>query len=205
MRTSKLIHWRGLAAVLGGILWIIYAIVVAQMPVGCIADECNMRPMRDTGAAAPLFILAVLLIGLGVTALVSRARATGRFSMLGRGGLIAVSAGMLILMLALLVQSFLFRDDFPLMPYFVIPAGLALVVGFLLLGIAILRSGVLPRWTAALLIIGTLVLLAINDQNERILLAIPFGMAWIAIGYVLWSDSAGTHIQRKNQLNDIPR
>ncbi len=177
MTASRFIYWRDLAAVIGGVLWIVYAIVVAQMPAGCIADECYIRPMRDTSAAAPLFILAVLLIGLGVTSLGSRARATGRLRMLGRGGLIAVSAGMLMLMLALLVQSLFFRDNFPLMPYIVIPAGLALVVGFLLLGIAILRSGVVPRWTVALLIIAALALLGINDQNERILLAIPFGMA----------------------------
>ena len=73
------------------------------------------------------------------------------------------------------------------MPYFVIPAALALVVGFVLLGVAILRSGVLPRWAAALLIIGTLAMLGMNEQNTQVLLAIPFGVTWAVIGYVLWS------------------
>jgi hypothetical protein len=26
-----------------------------------------------------------------------------------------------------------------------------------------------------------------NDQNAQALLAIPFGIAWVAVGYVLWS------------------
>ena len=73
------------------------------------------------------------------------------------------------------------------MPYFVIPAALALVVGFVLLGVAILRSGVLPHWATALLIIGTLAMLGMNEQNTQVLLAIPFGVAWAVISYVRWS------------------
>ncbi len=73
------------------------------------------------------------------------------------------------------------------MPYFVIPGVLALVVGFVLLGIAVLRARVVPRWAAVLLIVGTLAMLGFNDQNALALMAIPFGIAWIAVGYVLWS------------------
>ena len=73
----------------------------------------------------------------------------------------------------------------------VIPAGLALVVGFVLIGVAILRSGVLPRWAAGLLIVGTLALLGMNEQNTQVLMAIPFGVAWAVIGYVLWSRLGG--------------
>lgn len=72
------------------------------------------------------------------------------------------------------------------MPYFVLPVLLALVVGFVLLGVVILRTGVLPRWCAALL--------GMNEQTTRVLLAIPFGVAWAVLGAVLWTrrDGAGT-------------
>lgn len=203
MAASRLIRWGGPAAVLGGLLWMAYAVMVARMPDGCIADECLTRDMRDSSGAAPLFIGAVLLIALGMAALVRRSQAVGRFGTLGRAGLGSAATGIVVLLLALLVQTIFFRGDFPLMPNFVIPAGLALVVGVVLLGITILRSGVLPRWTAALLIIGALAMLGVNDQNERILLAIPFGLAWIAVGYVLWPDRATTHTQQERASQDL--
>jgi hypothetical protein len=30
-------------------------------------------------------------------------------------------------------------------------------------------------------------MLGFNDQNARALMAIPNGIAWVAVGYVLWS------------------
>lgn len=197
MSASRLLRWGGPAAGLGGLLWIVHAVLVARLPEGCIADECMTRPMRDSTAAAPLFLAAVLLIGSGVAALVRRSRAAGRFGSLGRIGVGSAVTGIVVLIAALLVQRIFFRGDFPLMPTFVLPAGLALVLGFLLLGSTILRSGVLPRWTTALLIVGALALLGVNDQNERMLLAIPFGLAWMAVGYVLWSDRATPPMQQE--------
>ena len=73
------------------------------------------------------------------------------------------------------------------MPYFVLPGTLALVVGLLLLSIAILRAGVLPRWVAVLYIVGSLAMLGVNEQTARVLLAMTLGVAWLVIGYVLWS------------------
>jgi hypothetical protein len=40
-----------------------------------------------------------------------------------------------------------------------------------------------------LLILGTLAMLGFNDQNAQALMAIPNGVAWVAVGYVLWSGS----------------
>jgi hypothetical protein len=37
-----------------------------------------------------------------------------------------------------------------------------------------------------LLVVGTLAMLVANDQNAQVFLAIPFGIAWVAVGYVLW-------------------
>ncbi len=38
-----------------------------------------------------------------------------------------------------------------------------------------------------LIIVGALVMLGANEQTVRVLLMIPFGLAWVAVGYVLWS------------------
>ncbi len=59
------------------------------------------------------------------------------------------------------------------MPQFVILSLLAMVFGFLLVGIAILRSEVLPRWVAVLIIGGALAMLGANEQTARVLRMIP--------------------------------
>ncbi len=186
-----LTRWGGPAAALGGALWIAGAVLTALKPEGCIGDECDLpgRSMREGGVLdAGLSIAGVLLIALGAAAVVSRARASGRLGTVGRVGVIVGLAGVAVLLMAALVQALFYGGDFPSMPLFVLPGGLALVLGFLLLGIAVLRARVLARWAGVLLVVGALAMLGFNDQNAQALLAIPFGIAWVAIGFALRSE-----------------
>ncbi len=186
--SNYFVRWGGLAAMLGGVLWVIGTLIHASKPRGCIAEECAFRPMRESGALEGILtLLSMLLFAVGVAGLVMLARGAGRFGKAGKVGVIICAAGAALLLIASLVQAIFFGGDFPLMPYFVIPGLLALVVGFLVLGIAILRARVLPRWAAGLLIVGALAMLGANEQTARVLLMIPFGVAWVAVGYVLWS------------------
>lgn len=169
-------------------MWIIGAVIHASKPRGCVAEECAFRDMRESGALdGILMLLSLLLFAVAVTGLVMLARRSGRFGKIGKAGVVIGAAGVALLLSASLIQSILFGGNFLLMPYFVIPGLLAMVVGLVLLGVAILRSRVLPRWAAALLIIGALAMLASNEQTARVLLVIPLGVAWVAVGYVLWS------------------
>lgn len=187
--SSSLIRWSGLAAMVGGVLWTASNIIHASKPRGCIADECAFRPMRESGILdGILFLLALLFFAVGAVALMIRARQAGRFGRLGSIGVVTAMTGVALLVIASLIQTIAFNGDFRLMPYFVIPGALALIVGFLLLGIAVLRAKVLPRWVALLLIIGSLTMLGFNEQNAQTLMAIPFGIAWTAVGYTLWSE-----------------
>ncbi len=197
MSSFTLIRWSGLVAMLGGILLIVAVVAIASRPVGCIATECDLpgRSMRDWDTFAPLFLTAMLLNTIGLAGLAMRARGAGRLGTLGRIGLPMAIIGVGLLAVGGLLQELVFAGNFPLMPVFVIPGLLALVVGVLLVGLAILRAQVLPRWAAALLIVGALALLGFNDQNSRVLLAIPFGVACMTVGYVLWSDRAATQRQ----------
>ncbi len=52
------------------------------------------------------------------------------------------------------------------------------------LGMAAVWTKRLRMW--GLLIVGSLAMLGFNDQNAQVLLAIPFGVAWMAVGYALW-------------------
>ena len=189
MSASRVVQWSGPLLMLGGALWVAWVIVHALQPLGCVADECDLpgRSMREgSPLGSALTIAAVLALAAGVFGLVRHARALGRFGRIGSVGLVVSGTGVVTVILASLVQSLFFNDDFWAMPYLVIPAALALVIGCVLLGVAILRSGLLPRWAAALLIIGALAMLGMNEQNTQVLLAIPFGVAWVAVGYVLW-------------------
>jgi len=172
---------------LGGALFVVSAVVIASMPRGCIGDECASRPMRETGAAGALLTLALLLVVIGAAGLVIRARDAGRLGALGKTGIVIGAVGAALPVFGSLIQGILFEGDYPYMPYFVIPGVLALVVGFVLLGLAVLRARVLPRWAGVLLIVGTLAMLGFNDQNALALMAIPNGIGWAAVGYVLWS------------------
>jgi hypothetical protein len=174
---------------------VVSALLIASMPRGCIGDECASRPMRDTGVAGALLMLALLLVVVGAAALVIRARHAGRLGRLGKTGVVLGAVGAALPVIGSLIQGVLYDGDYPLMPYFVIPGVLALVVGFVLLGVAVLRARVLPRWAAVLLIVGTLAMLGFNDQNAQALMAVPFGIAWVAVGYVLWSGK-GEPIQQ---------
>jgi hypothetical protein len=69
-------------------------------------------------------------------------------------------------------------------------AGLTLVAGGLLFGIALFRAHVLTRWPAALLAVGVVATLAIRllpQINER-LFAVPIGVALIGLGFSLWRE-----------------
>jgi hypothetical protein len=198
--SSGLVRWCGLAAMLGGVLWAISAVIHASKPRGCIAEECAFRPMRETSAldGFPL-LLSLLLFAGGVAGLMILARSAGRWGKAGNTGVILCAIGAALVVIASLVQTIFFGGDFPLMPFFVIPSALALVFGLLLLGLAILRARVLPRWAAVLFIVGTLAMLGVNEQTARVLLAIPLGVAWVVVGYVLWSGR-GTAAQQPSRV-----
>ncbi len=193
MSSSALIRWGGLAAMLGGTLWVIGTLIQASKPRGCIAQECAFRPMRETGALdGILTLLAVLLLAVGAVGLVTLIRRSGRFGRAGKAGVLIGAVGAALLVIVILIQAMFYGggEEFPLWPPFVITGLLALVVGFVLVGITILRAGVLPRWVAVLIIVGALAMLGFNDQTWRALMAIPFGVAWVAVGYVMWSGES---------------
>ena len=64
------------------------------------------------------------------------------------------------------------------------------MVGGLLFGIALLRSGVLARWAAALLALGTVgtAALAVLPESFNRPFAVPVGIALIGLGVSLWRN-----------------
>ena len=181
--SSNLIRWGGAAAILGGILWIVPAIITAFKPRGCIGLECDISAMRDTSDVALFMLLALLLSAVGLAGVAIQARNTGRFGRLTKAGVALYGVGVALFVLGMILTAI--SEVFWVL---MLPAGLALIGGLVLTGIAVFKTRVLPRWVAVLLVIGSLAMLGFNDQTAEVLMAIPFGLAWIAVGYALWSD-----------------
>ena len=176
----------GLAGISGAALSIVLAVLTASKPRGCIGDECAVRTMGEAGVLdAVLFLLAGSFVAVALAGLVARAqRNGGRFGRSGRPGPTAIAAGAALLAAGMALDVW----DFGLVPAFIIRGFLAVIAGLLLLGVAVLRAGALPRWAGVLLIVGALAMLGFNDQNWQALMAVPFGVAWVAVGYALWSS-----------------
>lgn len=187
-RAAQFIRWAAMAGMLGGLFCIISALLHNMEPIGCIGLECETRPMRTTtGLVALAGSLAAVLVLTGVAGMTLLARQTGQHRRLANTGMVMTAAGFIVLLAGQLIQLAIFRGDFPGMPFFVIPGLLAVIAGLLLMGIFILRSGVLPRWLGTFFVVSTVALLAANEQTPAVLLAIPFGLAMVAAGYLMWA------------------
>ena len=68
------------------------------------------------------------------------------FGILGRVGLMLSAVGGALIASGTAIQALFFNGDFQLMPFFVIPGWLMLIIGFLFLGSALLRARMVPRW-----------------------------------------------------------
>jgi hypothetical protein len=188
MDTSRLSRWTGTISAVGGLVWVVGNVRHALKPRGCVADECLTMPMRGSSTLdGVLQVGSMLLLLVALTGLTVLMRRAQRFGAAARAGVSLGVAGLVLLLTAGMVQAVFFGGDFRLMPYFVIPGLLAVVSGFVLVGVAVLRAGVLPRWCGVLLVLGALGMLLGNEQTSGVLLFIPFGVAWLAVGYVLWS------------------
>jgi hypothetical protein len=117
------------------------------------------------------------------------ARQSRRNTKLANAAVSIAAVGFAVVLLAVLIQLVFFNGDWPWMPYVVIPGMLAVIVGFLLIGIFILRSNVLPRWLGVFLLVSSIVLVAFNEQTQAVLLAIPFGLAIATAGLFMWNSS----------------
>jgi hypothetical protein len=105
-----------------------------------------------------------------------------------KAGLLFTLVGAAALTAAIFVQAVFYGGDFPAMPTFVIPGAAAMATGVLLVGLAVLTLA--PRCVGGLLVSGAVAFLAANDQDARVMLYIPFGLARFALGRVLWSGTA---------------
>lgn len=200
--TTGLIRAAGLAAVGAGAIFIGVQIGHPHMDAESISTTEVI--VRDT-----LKLVMASLALAGITGMYARqVRQTG---VLGLVGYLLFSAGYLLILGTVFVAAFVLptiADTDPtyvnalteasntgasvagigLMATVLKVQGAAYLLGGLLFGVALYRARVLPRWAAALLAVGGLVSAALTfmpDAFHRVL-ALPNGIALIALGWALW-------------------
>ncbi|MEJ7815291.1 MAG: hypothetical protein WKF53_08940 [Rubrobacter sp.] len=180
MSASRLARWGGLAAMLGGVMWVFKG--------GAIMLTGEQPPIVFE-AALPLF--AAGLVGL-------HARLGGRGGRLGKTGLLLAYAALASALVALVGLTLVpagwvpNEDSVTLLTPFIVLAGFGPFVGLVLLGIVTLRVKAMPApWSALPLVMGAgavpLMLVGgiLELVNER-LFEFPIvllGFAWVLLGY----------------------
>ena len=176
--SSDLIRYSGLAAMLGGVLSILFAFVGEENPTHVPLD------------AARYVLLVVGLIGLHMYL-----RQSDRYGRLGQVGFficIFVFALIAILDIGLLINEGVEQWYIALGPV----RGPLLIIGLLLFGAATLRTGRLSRggaWlliTAAITTILGIIVMIVSGGTWAWVWVVPtvlFGLGWLWLGYEIWS------------------
>ena len=173
----------GWCALVGGAAFAAACFAQNTAPQGCIGDSCS-RPLRDAPASAvALSGLAALLIAVSVGGLLVLAHERGRIGRVGAVGAAVGGVGLALLVAAGLVG--MTDPDFEQMPGLVVPGVLLAVVGLLMLAWGVYRAGVLPTWLTVLVLVCVVLMGAANEETSRVLLAVPFGVAWMLVGLVV--------------------
>ncbi len=181
--SSNLIRWGGLAAMLGGALFVV--LLSIQPFVG------ESHALFHTLSVPPFALLALGIAGLYL-------RQKERFGWLGKVGFYLPFTGFALMAVGgltiIFVEVVFGAGSTPgwLDAIVHMVAFLLVIVGSVLFAVAILRASVLPKGGAWLLIIGLVLFLGVDAGGGESpwLVVLPsalFGAGWAWLGYVLWS------------------
>ena len=149
---------------LAGLAWVVVGVMALV----------SMRPNPLVGASLVIALVGTLL---GLVGLDTR-QANSYGELGGMGFVLAFAGGSVMLVSLVLVFLGLAIGSFG--QFFGL---LMLVMGLVLLGVATLRAGTLPRWCGVALIVAAAALLALVGYGGNIV----FGLVWLGLGYVLWA------------------
>ena len=191
-RTTTVTGW---CSAVGGLAWTAACLVHNSQPAGCIDEGCVGHAMRNSSAAdSALFAIAGVLLAASCAGLLVLARAVRPLGRVGAAA--AVAGGLGLALLAGAEVMSVVDGNWGGMPGLVVPGVLALVVGLVLVAAVVLRSRVLPPALSALVLATALLLPFANEQTSRVLLAVPFGLVWLATGAFLVAGAASRRAAR---------
>src|SRR5215213_10273918 len=201
--TTKLTRAAGLSAVVGGLLFI--AVQINHPLLNSAFTTTTEYAIRET---MKIFMAVFSLIGITGIYL----RQVRQVGVLGLIGYVALGVGYLTILSVQMIAVFVLPDLAARQPGYVNDVlavatsgtpvgdvgrmqtlsriGITYIVGGVLFGIALFRANVLPRWAAALLVVGAVATVAtfqLPELTQR-LFALPVSVALIGLGYSLWRE-----------------
>ena len=194
MSSSNLVRWSGLSALIGGVIFIILDILESVLFAGLPESEAALTASWIVVQVG--FIVAALLISLGLVGLYARqAEQAGTFGLVAFvvafiGEMMAIgstwSEAFFGPWLAEVAPQILSSDPTGTVIAGILLTYLLFALGWLLFGLASLRSGELPRGASVLLMIGA-VIFPVLGFLEIPLSAVLYGAAVAWMGYALLS------------------
>ena len=165
----------------GGVLWMVVFTLFALRPSGPGVSP----PYRSFEGLYLPNVVSVALIAAGIVALHVRLR--NLYGRLGTVGFALALAGACVLVLS--GASW---------PWELVGAS-GVLLGSLLVGVAALMVNTPLRWGAIALVAGTLSFFLYNTETARAWFALAYGLAWVVVGYLLWSGG-GEAAQRPTRV-----
>lgn len=200
MSSSNLIRWCGLAGMLSGALLFLFSISNPARDIGYTPTGVAQNPY------VVQYILGAAAAVLGQLGLVGLFAAQKE-----RAGVLGLLGFVVAFVALALTASEVFFDAY-MIPVLVAnapdllagqlsagPVGLlfqltsiTFVAGFVLFGLATLSAGILPRWGALLLAVGSPYVIGRLPDVVRIAAVAAFGLGLIWLGFALWSGAGKT-------------
>ncbi len=189
MSSLNLIRWGARGAVLAAVAWTlsgIFAFLLVQPPATNMgpAGSLSWYLIESSDAIAEVGMLAALM-GLHL-------RQRPSYGRLGTVGFVVAFVGTAFLLLSTVIWLLTTGAERVFIDLLFSSWGLAVLVGFPLLGVATFRAGVLPRWCGLLLIAWIVyfpvIFTLVDFYGEARAL---FGLVFLAVGYALWSGREG--------------
>ena len=165
-------------ATLAGVAWIASGLLAAAIASGRSPEVLGFASLDEA-----LYILALAGTMGGIVGL--HARQAPSYGRLGTAGFLTSFTGTALLLLSLALSFTLGSIFEPTLLDLVLGLGLwGMLLGFMVLGAATLRLGVLPRWCGVLLITCLPLAIALGDYGGGVVL----GLLWLAVAYALLSQ-----------------
>jgi hypothetical protein len=181
MNRTGLIRLGGLAAMVSGVLFLAFPLLGYGL-----AGFMHPFFYRVEEVLLFLIVVAVGLVPVGMLGFHALQRQShGRIGL--AGFYLVVTASLVVA--AGIADYFIWGDFLQEAPPVWLGWGLlGLLVGFVLYGAATLRAKVLPRWCGVAFIATLPVALALSGPLSFGSMFGVFGLAWLALGYALWSQ-----------------